>query len=434
MLRESLYNLTERAREASMLPGETRSHMLLTLADEIDANTPLLLAENQKDCEEHSTTLSPSLAQRLRLTSEKLQTLVAGLRELAAAPDPLGQVLARTELDHGLILDKVAVPLGVLCVIFESRPDVLYQVLGLALRSGNGVVLKGGSEATRSNRAMCAVAREAFKRANLPQDLFVLIEGRESVEELLRYDDLIDLVIPRGSNEFVRHIQERSRIPVLGHAAGVCHLYVHSSANMAHAIQVIIDAKTQYPAACNAVETVIVDASMAGTFIPLLHQALIKAGVKTRGCRESCDILGISDTVQDNEWSLEYSDLILAIKVVSSLDEAISHINRFGSHHTDGILAEDPTAREHFASAVDSASVFANCSTRFADGYRFGLGAEIGIGTGKIHARGPVGMEGLLTYKYILRGDGHIVATYTGENARPFAFRRILTGVLKPDA
>jgi glutamate-5-semialdehyde dehydrogenase len=400
--------------------------MLSALADAITTHTPYLLAENAKDYEEHASTLPPSLAQRLSLTEEKIGTLVVGLRDLAAKPDPLGRVLARTELDEGLVLAKVSVPLGVFCVIFESRPDVFYQVLGLALRTGNGVILKGGREATHSNRAMCRVAREALRQAGYPDEWFLLIEGRDSVEELLRYDDLIDLVIPRGSNEFVRHIQERSRIPVLGHAAGVCHLYVHASADMAQAIQVIVDAKTQYPAACNAVETILVDASIADTFLPPLHQALLEAGVRIKGCRESCEITGTSDTVKDTEWSLEYGDLILAIRIVPSLDEAIDHINRFGSHHTDGILAQDQAACEHFTSAVDSASVFANCSTRFADGYRFGLGAEIGIGTGKLHARGPVGMEGLLTYKYILRGDGHIVATYSGENARRLLLRPIL--------
>ena len=425
MLRESLQNLQEHSRKARLLSGETRSQMLRALADAITTHTPYLLAENAKDCEEHASLLPPSLAQRLTLTEEKIETLVAGLRDLAAKPDPLGRRLARTELDEGLVLEKVSIPLGVFCVIFESRPDVFYQVLGLALRTGNGVVLKGGREATHSNRAMCGVAQEALRQAGYPCDWFLLIEGRDSVDEILRYDDLIDLVIPRGSNEFVRYIQERSRIPVLGHAAGVCHLYVHSSADIAKAIQIIVDAKTQYPAACNSVETVLVDASISATFLPLLHQALLKAGVRSRGCRETCDLLGISDTVKDTEWSLEYSDLILAIKVVSSLGEAIDHINRFGSRHTDGILAQDHAVCEHFTSAVDSASVFANCSTRFADGYRFGLGAEIGIGTGKIHARGPVGMEGLLTYKYILRGDGHVVATYSGENARRLLVRPI---------
>jgi len=425
MLRESLLHLHEGSHALRLLPGETRSRMLHVLADAITANTPHLLDENARDYEEHASTLSPALAQRLKLTHEKLQTLVAGLRELEITEDPIGSILARTELDDRLVLDKISVPLGVVCVIFESRPDVLHQVLGLALRSGNGVVLKGGREATHSNRAMVRIAQEALRHEGLPCEWFSLIEGRESVEELLHYDDLVDLVIPRGSNEFVRHIQETSRIPVLGHASGVCHLYVHPSADLAQALEVIVDAKTHYPAACNAVETVLVDSTIALTFLPVLFDTLSKVNVRVRGCATTASIINLSDLVSDEEWSTEYSALTLAVRVVDSLDEAVRHINRFGSHHTDGILARDKGACERFASAVDSASVFTNCSTRFADGYRFGLGAEIGIGTGKIHARGPVGMEGLLTYKYILRGDGQIVATYSGEHAKSFSFKKI---------
>jgi glutamate-5-semialdehyde dehydrogenase len=400
--------------------------MLHTLAEAIEANAPYLLEQNARDIEEHAGSLAPAIAQRLALSTDKVQTLVTGLRALAAEEDPIGALLARTELDERLVLDKVTVPLGVFCVIFESRPDVFYQVLGLALRTGNGVVLKGGREATHSNRAMCAIAREALERAGLPYRWFALIEGRESVEELLKHDDLVDLVIPRGSNEFVRHIQATSRIPVLGHASGVCHLYVHPSAAMTEALEVIVDSKTQYPAACNAVETILVDATIAPSFLPSLLETLTKVGVHLRGCNNAATLLNLSDTVHDDEWSTEYSALTLAVKIVASLDEAVSHINRFGSHHTDGILAQDREACERFTSAVDSASVFTNCSTRFADGYRFGFGAEIGIGTGKLHARGPVGMDGLLTYKYILRGDGQIVATYSGEHAKAFTFKNLL--------
>jgi glutamate-5-semialdehyde dehydrogenase len=399
--------------------------MLHVLADAITENYQLLLEANAKDYEEHAASLPSALAQRLKLTNEKIQTVVAGLQALAAAEDPLGTLLARTQLDEGLVLDKIAVPLGVLCVIFESRPDVFYQVLGLALRTGNGVVLKGGREATHSNRAMFQVAQDALQREGLPSAWFTLIEGRDSVEELLRCDDLVDLVIPRGSNEFVRHIQATSRIPVLGHASGVCHLYVHHSADLTQASEVIVDAKTQYPAACNAVETVLVDSRIAQSFLSSLFQRLTQANVQVRGCAITAGILGITDIVNDNEWDTEYGSLTMAIKVVDSFEEAVSHIDRFGSHHTDGILARDTETCERFVLAVDSASVFTNCSTRFADGYRFGFGAEIGIGTGKIHARGPVGMDGLLTYKYILRGDGQIVATYSGEHAKPFAFRKL---------
>jgi glutamate-5-semialdehyde dehydrogenase len=399
--------------------------MLGILADAIEAHIPTLLEENAKDCTEHAPSLEPAMAQRLQLSAEKLATLVSGLRGLEHTEDPLGKLLARTELDEGLTLDKISVPLGVVCVIFESRPDVFYQVLGLALRTGNGVVLKGGREATLTNRAMLQVAREALIHHELPADWFTLIEGRDSVEEVLKHDDLVDLVIPRGSNDFVRHIQATSRIPVLGHASGVCHLYVHPTADFEKALRILVDAKTQYPAACNSVETILVDAEIASTFLPQLNEELTRAEVAVRGCKDSGKLLGITNTVHDDEWSTEYGALTVRIKIVADINAAIVHINRYGSHHTDGILATDPAACEIFATAVDSASVFTNCSTRFADGYRFGFGAEIGIGTGKIHARGPVGMEGLLTYKYILRGDGQIVATYSGANARKFSFRHL---------
>lgn len=425
MSREELQNLKEGAHRLRTSRPEIRSRMLTVLADAIEANIPLLLTENERDCQEHMATLEPALAQRLELSTEKIGVVVAGLRELARISDPLGAVLSRTQLDDGLILEKISVPLGVVAVIFESRPDVFFQVLGLALRSGNGVVLKGGSEATHSNRAMLRVAREAFASNELLTEWFTLIEGRDAVNELLRFDDLIDLVIPRGSNEFVQFIQENSRIPVLGHASGVCHLYVHASALAERAIDVIVDAKTQYPAACNSVETVLVDEAIAPTFLPKLITALRQAGVRVRGCSRCEELVGTVERISEDQWSVEYGSLEIALKVVPSLDAAISHINRHGSHHTDGILAEETSARETFLEAVDSASVFANCSTRFADGYRYALGAEIGIGTGKLHARGPVGMEGLLTYKYVLRGNGHVVRTYSGKQAKLFQFKRL---------
>lgn len=425
MVRETLEKLKEGAQELRLSSPSTRSAMLETVAHAIVSNTKLFLDENKQDYAEHASSLEPALAQRLTLSEDKIRTLAQGLHELARTDDPLGTLLARTQLDQGLVLDKVSVPLGVVSVIFESRPDVLYQVLGLALRTGNGVALKGGKEATLTNRAMIRVATEALQKQGFPHQWFCLLEGRESVEELLKHDDLVDLVIPRGSNEFVRHIQANSRIPVLGHASGVCHLYIHPSANEQTACAIIVDAKTQYPAACNSVETVLVDQAVAPSFLPRLREELTNSGVGIRACGESSRLLDISDVVRDNEWSTEYSSLTVAIKIVSGITEAIQHINRYGSHHTDGIIADDQVACEVFTTSVDSASVFANCSTRFADGYRFGFGAEIGIGTGKLHARGPVGMEGLLTYKYILKGDGHIVATYSGSDARPFDFVRM---------
>ncbi len=423
MWREEIKRAQSGGHHLRLVAGEVRSDMLRILACEIDRNADRLLQANALDYREHGDSLEPAMRQRLLLGADKLQTITAGLRALAEKEDPLGRCLERSQLDDGLILSKVTVPLGVVGVIFESRPDVFYQVLGLALRTGNGIILKGGVEATRTNREMAAIAGEAFASQGLPTDWFALLEGREAVMELLKCDDLVDLVIPRGSNEFVRFIQEHSRIPVLGHAAGVCHLYVHNSADLAAAERVIIDAKTQYPAACNSVETVLIDASLPSSFVASLGLLLTNAGVTIRACERAKAPLPEAEPVGKDEWSTEYGALTIAIKIVDGINEAIVHINTHGSHHTDAILAHENKALELFLNSVDSACVFANCSTRFADGYRFGFGAEIGIGTGKIHARGPVGLEGLLTYKYVLQGNGHCVSSYCGAGAKAFQFR-----------
>lgn len=425
MWREKIQRVQSGGQHLRLADSEVRSEMLRVLASEIDRNADRLLRANAEDFREHEGQLEPSMRQRLLLSPEKLQTLTAGLRDLAKKEDPLGRCLQRSQLDDGLILSKIAIPLGVVGVIFESRPDVFYQVLGLALRTGNGIILKGGVEATRTNREMAAVAQEAFANQGFPSDWFCLLEGREAVMDLLKCDDLVDLIIPRGSNEFVRYIQEHSRIPVLGHASGVCHLYVHDSADLETATRVIIDAKTQYPAACNSVETILVDAALPGSFLVSLAAALTNAGVRVRCCEQAKVIIPEAELVGTDEWSTEYGALTVAIKVIDGIGDAIAHINRYGSHHTDAILAQDNKAIELFTNSVDSACVFANCSTRFADGYRFGFGAEIGIGTGKIHARGPVGLEGLLTYKYVLQGDGQCVASYCGPNAKAFQFRAL---------
>lgn len=427
MLREALERVASGAAALRGADAGVRSSMLEALAAGILAQRHEILEANSADCVEHAAALSPSLAERLKLSDEKLDVAIRGLNELTAAQDPLGTVLARTELDHGLILEKVSVPLGVFAVIFESRPDVFLQVLGLALRSGNGVVLKGGREASGTLRAMEHAARKWLARRDMSSEWFLLVEGREAVSDLLQHDDLIDLVIPRGSNEFVRSIQAGSRIPVLGHAAGVCHLYVHSSADRSKAVRIVVDAKTQYPAACNAVETVLVDARAAAEVVPMLCRELELAGVRLHGCDAVCSLVPGVDLVPAEGWSREYGALEMAMKVVSGMPDAVAHINRYGSHHTDAIVAEDADVSEAFIGLVDSACVFANCSTRFADGYRFGFGAEIGIGTGKLHARGPVGIEGLLTYKYVLRGSGQVVSSYAAGGGSQFAFRRLPT-------
>lgn len=426
MLSESLLILRQGALELQCAAASVRSEMLSTLAAAVRQRVPDLLMANQIDCAEHKDSLSESLYQRLKLSAEKLATLCQGIEELSQHEDPLGRVQLRTELDQGLVLERINIPIGVFAVIFESRPDVFLQVLSLALRSGNGVVLKGGREATHTHRAMLKVVQEAFGAdSRFSSRWFLLIEGREATEELLKHDRYIDLVIPRGSNEFVRYIQERSKIPVLGHASGVCHLYVHPSADFTMSIAVIVDAKVQYPAACNAVETVLIDKAIAAEFLPRLYGALVAAGVQVRGCAAVAKVLPEVERVGDAEWSTEYGDRVIALKVVDGIAAAIAHINHHGSHHTDGILAAEAEACESFIRGVDSADVFCNCSTRFADGFRFGFGAEVGIGTGKLHARGPVGIEGLLTYKYVLRGNGHTVASYSDGGGSTFRFKRL---------
>jgi glutamate-5-semialdehyde dehydrogenase len=347
------------------------------------------------------------------------------VRNLAHKCDPLDEVLTRTQLDDGLVLDKCVVPLGVFAVVFESRPDIFFQILGLALRTGNGVVLKAGREVRCSTTAMFMLAKKSFDALGFPSDWFLLVEGRQAVEELLRHDDVIDLVIPRGSNKLVQTVKSMTKIPVLGHAAGVCHLYVHSAARVETALRIIIDSKTQYPAACNAVETILVDSEISAGFLPLLKEELEKVGVVLRGCPLTCELIGLSDQVEDAEWSTEYGDLTLAVKIVPGFSQAVAHIQEYGSHHTDGILSQDDKVCEDFLRIVDSAGVYSNCSTRFADGYRYGFGAEIGIGTGKLHARGPVGMDGLLSYKYVLRGNGHIVSEYVGDSPRAFQWKTL---------
>ncbi|WP_373531315.1 glutamate-5-semialdehyde dehydrogenase [Vampirovibrio sp.] len=388
----------------------------------IERNTALLLAENQKDiAQAEKDGLTTSLYQRLKLDEGKIRQLAQGIRDLIKLPDPAGQVLSRTQLDERLILEKQTVPLGVIGIIFESRPDVIPQILSLILKSGNAVVLKGGREAVYSNQAFMGLVAELNRACPfLPAGWATLLDSREAVQEMLNYPQYVDLIIPRGSNQLVQSIMAATKIPVLGHADGVCHFYIHPSADLAQAISLAIDAKIQYPAACNALETLLVDQAVALQYLPRFAEAAHQAGIALKGCEQTRAILPQIEPASDADWRAEYGDLTLAIKVVADLESAIGHINQYGSHHTDAIAAKDPEALERFMNAVDSACVFANASTRFADGFRFGLGAEIGISTAKTHARGPVGLEGLVIYKYKLRGEGQIVADYVGVNAKPF--------------
>ncbi len=378
--------------------------------------------------------LSPATRSRLQLTEGKLREMVEGMRAVAALPDPLGRVLEATELDdgdprggsrpqHGLHLQKLSVPLGVLAVIFEARPDAVTQIAALALKSGNAVILKAGREVEGTAVALVHVLREALRAHGMAEDAVSLVIGREQVAELLGAHDLIDMVIPRGSKQLVEYVQANTRIPVLGHSEGVCHIYVDRAADPALALRVIADAKLDYPAACNAVETVLVHREIAEGFVPALVHDLGRLGVRVHG-DAAVRRLSEGEALPVEDWHTEFGEAELSVGVVESLDAAIEHIHTNGSSHTESILTEDTEAAEQFLREVDAAGVFHNVSTRFADGFRYGFGAEVGISTSKLHARGPVGLEGLTTYKYVLRGDGHVAGDYRGAEARAFTHRR----------
>jgi glutamate-5-semialdehyde dehydrogenase len=399
-----------------------KNQLLETFAAIMERNVDFLLTENRKDlAQAEQDGLAAMLYQRLKLDKGKIAQLVQGVRDLIKLPDPAGQILSATRLDDQLILEKQTVPLGVIGIIFESRPDVIPQILSLILKSGNAVVFKGGKEAQHSIAAfMELVGQLNCQCPELPAHWATMLDTREAIREILNYPQYVDLMIPRGSNQLVQSIMAATKIPVLGHADGVCHLYVHPSADLAQAVSLAVDAKAQYPAACNALETLLVDEAIAQAFLTAFAPAAKQAGITLRGCERTRRILPDAEAATEADWTTEYGNLTLSVKVLPSLEAAIAHINQYGSHHTDAILAQDSTVLECFLNAVDSACVFANASTRFADGFRFGLGAEIGISTAKTHARGPVGLEGLVIYKYKLRGNGQTVADYVGENAKPF--------------
>jgi glutamate-5-semialdehyde dehydrogenase len=368
--------------------------------------------------------LPPVLIKRLRYDRAKLEESMESIRSLRAQEDVVGRLLSRMELDDGLVLDKVSCPIGVIGVVFEARPEALVQISCLCLRSGNAVLLKGGAEAKETNQALAEAITYALSPDERFQDAVQLLSTREQFRGLLEHDDLIDLIIPRGSNELVRSIKESTKIPVLGHAAGICHTYVDKAADMDMAVKVCHDAKVQYPAVCNAMETLLVHEAVARSFLPRMAEDYRQAGVELRGDRAVCEIIDAREA-EDKDWDTEYNDLIISIRIVSSLEEAIEHVNRHSSHHTDAIITEDGPAAQRFMDLVDSSSVIWNASTRFSDGYRYGLGGVVGISTNKTHARGPVGLEGLVIYKYKLRGQGHVVAEYVGKDGRRFTHRKI---------
>ena len=419
------------ARQASFAlaasASAVRSGALLAVADALQMRREEIFAANRLDLDAAAELAAP-VRKRLRFDEAKLADVLSGLRALAAMEDPIGREQLRTELADGLLLSRVSCPIGVVGVIFESRPDALVQIAGLCMKSGNAVLLKGGREAMHTNAALYAVLKEASEAAGLPVGWAGLLTTREDVGEMLRLDEEIDLIIPRGSNEFVRYIMDNTRIPVLGHSDGVCHLYLHEDAEPDMAARVVVDAKTQYPAACNAVETLLVH-EKAGAALAAAAKALHAAGVRIRADARAQAALAAAgvpcEAATEADWRAEYLDLTISVRTVDSLSEAIAHINRFGSHHTDGILTQDDAAAQRFFALVDSAGVYQNCSTRFADGYRYGFGAEVGIATGKLHARGPMGVEGLCSYKYILRGHGDVVTDFAG-GRRSFTHKRLI--------
>lgn len=419
------------ARQASFAlaasPAQVRNGALLAVADALEAHRGEIFAANRLDLFDAAELAAP-VKKRLRFDEAKLTDVLSGLRALAAMEDPIGHEQLRTELADGLVLSRVSCPIGVVGVIFESRPDALVQIAGLCMKSGNAVLLKGGREALHTNAALYAVLKAASEAAGLPAGWAGLLTTREDVGEMLRLDEEIDLIIPRGSNAFVRYIMDNTRIPVLGHSDGVCHLYLHEDADPDMAARVVVDAKTQYPAACNAVETLLVH-EKAGAALAAAAKALHAAGVRIRADAPAQAVLagaGVPcEAATEADWRTEYLDLTISVRTVASLAEAIAHINRYGSHHTDGILTQDDAAAQRFFALVDSAGVYQNCSTRFADGYRYGFGAEVGVATGKLHARGPMGLEGLCSYKYILRGHGDVVADFAG-GKRSFTHKKLL--------
>ena len=405
----------------------TRDDALRSIADALRANEEAILEANARDVEAAGEMLergeyTQALVDRLKLDAAKLEEIAGMVESVAEQADPLGRTLAARELDEGLELYRVSVPIGVVATVFESRPDALVQIAALALKSGNAVILKGGSEASESNRVLHRVIREAT--ADLPDGWAGLVEAHEEVDRLLERDDAVDLVMPRGSSEFVSYIQDNTQIPVLGHTEGVCHVYVDDDADLEMAADVAFDAKVQYPAVCNAVETLLVNESVAPDLLPDLVARYEAAGVELRGDAAAREIVDVG-AATDDDWETEYGDLELSIKLVDDVYDAVEHVNAHGSKHTESIVTEDRAAAEAFMTGIDAASVLHNASTRFADGYRYGLGAEVGISTGKVHARGPVGLEGLTTYKYYLEGDGHLVASYSGEDALPYTHREL---------
>ena len=406
-------------KKASILLANASTEMknlaLKKIAENLKKNSAYIIKQNEIDLENaDKMNLSAPLLKRLKLDEKKVTSVIKGIDSLIRLEDPVNKIQSKMLLDDGLILTKISVPIGVIGVIFESRPDALIQISTLCIKSGNCAILKGGSEAIKTNKILTQIIVDSISEVDqLFLNTISLIETREDVSKILKYDKYINLIIPRGSNQFVQYIQNNSSIPVLGHADGICHLYIDRAINTENAIKITVDSKTQYVAVCNALETLLVHKDIAKEFLPKLQKEMNIKNVVLKGDKKTKEIIPDINDATDEDWKTEYLDLILSIKVVDNIDEAINHINTFGSGHTDGIVTNIKNNADKFKSLVDSASVIINCSIRFSDGYRYGMGAEVGISTNKIHARGPVGLEGLMIYKFILEGNGQIVQDYS---------------------
>ncbi len=419
-MKELMRSMKEASPVLAATDTQLRNNALKEISKALENNAEAIFAANRVDLDNaEANSLPEPVIKRLKFNSDKLRSVLDGIASLIELPDPLGHIELNRELDEGLILKRVSCPIGVIGVIFEARPDALVQISTLCLKSGNCAVLKGGSETVNTNRELFKTIYHAAVRAGLPKNCLAQAEERSQIKELLECDEYVDLLIPRGSNSFVRYIMDNTRIPVMGHADGVCHMFIDKDADLDMAIRCLIDAKTQYVSVCNALEMLLVDYEIAPDFMPKLFDALKSAHVSLRGDDslipylddETREALSYK-TITPDEYHTEYLDYIMSARVVDGVSEAVAHINRYGSHHTDSIITNNDETAAIFFSLVDSANVYRNCSTRFADGYRYGFGAEVGISTGKLHARGPVGLEGLVTYKYLLTGHGHTVADY----------------------
>ena len=396
----------------ALISAKEKNRALIKMAHALEAQQSYLIKENAKDLAASSkANYSKALVDRLTLDPKRILAMADGLRECAKLKDPVGQLLETIRRPNGLLIKKIRVPLGVVGIIYESRPNVTADCAALCLKSGNAAILKAGREAIYSNKAIFKILKGQLKKTKIPLDALQFIEStdRQAVRELLKLDEYLDVIIPRGGEELIRFVDENSRIPVIKHFKGICHVYVQTQADLNMAHKITMNAKLQKPGVCNAMETLLVDRAVAGKFLPSMIEDLQKAGCEIRGCTATRAIVksGVKKATEE-DWRTEYLDLILSVRVVENIDQAIEHINTYGSHHSDTIVTKDKNKAQFFLDAVDSACVYVNASTRFTDGYEFGFGAEVGISTDKLHVRGPMALEGLTSYKYEVYGTGQV--------------------------